>query len=113
MPMIILGSKGSGKTHLMRFFSYELQRIKYKEGLKKGLEKDKFIGIYLRCSGFNSDRFSNKGQSEEVWGSIYAYYWELWLAQITLNIILDLKKNRIIEIPNEKRNCWRNYWVTK
>ena len=102
MPMILLGSKGSGKTHLMRYFSYELQKIKYQENLKKGLEDDKFIGIYVRCSGFNSERFSNKGQSDEIWGSVYAYYWELWLAQITLNSIIDLQHKNIVEIPNEQ-----------
>ena len=26
MPMIIVGSKGSGKTHIMKYFSYELQK---------------------------------------------------------------------------------------
>lgn len=102
MPMILLGSKGSGKTHLMRYFSYELQKIKYQEDLKKGLEDDKFIGIYVRCSGFNSERFSNKGQSDEIWSSVYAYYWELWLAQITLNSIIDLQHKNIVEIPNEQ-----------
>lgn len=102
MPMILLGSKGSGKTHLMRYFSYELQKIKYQENLKKGLEDDKFIGIYVRCSGFNSERFSNKGQSDEIWSSVYAYYWELWLAQITLNSIIDLQQKNIVEITNEK-----------
>ena len=103
MPMILLGSKGSGKTHIMRYFSYELQKTKHQGDLKKGLEDDKFIGVYLRCSGFNSDRFSNKGQSEEIWDTVYAYYWELWLAQITLNIILDLQKKNIITIPNEQK----------
>lgn len=102
MPMIILGSKGSGKTHLMRYFSYELQKIKYQKNLKQGLENDKSIGVYVRCSGFNSERFSNKGQSDEVWSSVYAYYWELWLAQITLNIIIDLQERNIVEIQDEK-----------
>ena len=103
MPMILLGSKGSGKTHLMRYFSYELQKIRYQEDLANGLEEDKFIGIYVRCSGFNSERFSGKNQSEELWSAVYAYYWELWLAQITLNIILDLQKQNIITIPNEQQ----------
>lgn len=102
MPMIILGSKGSGKTHLMRYFSYELQKIKYQENLKKGIEDDKFIGVYVRCSGFNAERFSNKGQSDEIWSSVYAYYWELWLAQITLNIIIDLQDKGIVQIPDEQ-----------
>jgi hypothetical protein len=102
MPMIILGSKGSGKTHLMRYFSYELQKIKYKNDLKTGFDNDKFIGIYVRCSGFNAERFSNKGQSDEIWRSVYAYYWELWLTQISLNIIIDLMRNDIVEITDEK-----------
>jgi hypothetical protein len=102
MSMIILGSKGSGKTHLMRYFSYELQKKKYEADLKKGFEDDKFIGVYVRCSSFNSERFSEKGQSDEIWRSIYSYYWELWLTQISLNIIIDLQKNGIIEITNEQ-----------
>ena len=28
MPMIIIGSKGSGKTHIMKYYSYELQKIR-------------------------------------------------------------------------------------
>lgn len=102
MPMIILGSKGSGKTHLMKYFSYELQKIKHKKDIIQGLEEDKFIGVYVRCSGFNSDRFSKKGQSEEVWAAIYAYYWELWIAQISLSIIIDLIRNNVFFIANEK-----------
>lgn len=101
MPMILLGSKGSGKTHLMRYFSFELQKIKY-PNLKEGLEKDKFIGVYVRCSGFNSERFSKKGQSDEIWATIYSYYWELWIGQILLNIMIDLKKKKIIDISDEK-----------
>lgn len=102
MPMIILGSKGSGKTHLMRYFSYELQKIKHKKNLKKGIDEDKFIGIYVRCSGLISERFNGKERTDEMWLNVYSYYWELWIAQISLNIILDLVSNNIIVLPNEK-----------
>ena len=56
MPMIIVGSKGSGKTHIMKYFSYELQKIT--KPINEGLVKDKFIGVYIRCSGFNADKYS-------------------------------------------------------
>ncbi len=89
MPMLILGGKGSGKTHLMRYFSFALQRLRFeKQGLTclQGVGADRYIGVYLRCGGLNSDRFCGKGQSEDVWKDLFAYYCELWLAQELLDI---------------------------
>jgi len=92
MPMLILGSKGSGKTHLMRYFSYSLQKLRHKEVLL-GLQEEEFVGIYLRCGGLNAKRFSGKGQSQELWRDVFAYYTELWLAQLTLAVIIDAVQN--------------------
>jgi hypothetical protein len=89
MPMLILGGKGSGKTHLMRYFSYPLQRIRYGQDLMAEIQKEKYIGIYLRCGGLNSARFRDKGQTDEMWTDIFAYYMELWLSQLTLKIVED------------------------
>jgi hypothetical protein len=89
MPMLILGGKGSGKTHLMRYFSYPLQRIRYGKDVLGGIKKDKYIGVYLRCGGLNSARFKNKGQSEEIWADVFAYYMELWLSQLMLTTVLS------------------------
>lgn len=102
MPIILLGSKGSGKTHLMRYFSYDLQKIRHSNNIKDGLEKDNFIGIYLRGSSLNSDRFNGKGQSEEVWNVVYSYYWELWIGQLLLNILDDLFNQQFISLDEEK-----------
>src|SRR5580704_17971273 len=82
MPMFILGGKGSGKTHLMRYFSYALQCIRHKKDVIGGIKNDKYIGVYLRCSSLNSLRFREKGQREEMWEEVFAYYMELWLSQI-------------------------------
>ncbi|MHB8730850.1 MAG: ORC-CDC6 family AAA ATPase [bacterium] len=92
MPMFILGGKGSGKTHLMRYLSYELKKLRYETGpdRRAGLMNEGYLGIYLRCSGLNAQRFSGKGQSEEIWQSVFAYHSELWFAQHTLLTILDL-----------------------
>lgn len=90
MPMIILGGKGSGKTHMMRYLSFALQQIRHAPDLSAGIAHEGYLGIYMRCSGLNSTRFRDKGQSEEVWASVFAYYMELWLGQLVLETFRQL-----------------------
>ena len=90
MPMLILGGKGSGKTHLMRYFSYAVQKIRYPTEILNGLKKEGFLGIYLLCGSLNSERFRGKGQKEETWRSLFSYYIELWLAEILISILCDI-----------------------
>jgi hypothetical protein len=89
MPTFIMGAKGSGKTHLMRYHSFELQTLRYHQkhiSIREGIALDGYVGIYMRCSGLNSGRFANKRQSAEVWKELFAYYIELWLAQHLLHL---------------------------
>jgi hypothetical protein len=90
MPMFLLGGKGSGKTHIMRYFSFNLQKIRYGEDIVQKIREDKYIGIYLRCGGLNSSRFVGDNEKQEVWKNIFGYYLELWFSQLLINIFLDL-----------------------
>lgn len=90
MPMLILGGKGSGKTHLMRYFSYPVQKIRHPTDILSGLQKEGFLGIYLLCGGLNSERFRGKGQPEETWAGLFSYYIELWLGQILISTLNDI-----------------------
>ena len=90
MPMLILGGKGSGKTHLMRYFSFSLQKIRHAANLEHGLIEEGYLAIYLRCGGLNGGRFRHKGQDEDVWSTIFAYYMEIWLAQLVLDIAREV-----------------------
>jgi len=102
-PMLIIGSKGSGKTHMLKYFSYELQKIRYKEDYSDILTKDKYLGIFMRCSGINSERFKGKTYTEEQWLSIFGYYLDLWFAQKLLRIIQDfnIPSDQQVSISNE------------
>lgn len=101
-PMIIRGSKGSGKTHIMRYFSYELQKLRYGNHLKERLDNDGFIGVYIACSGFNAEKYTGKGVDEDRWSILFSYFWELWVGERLVSYLLDLRKEQIISEDEEK-----------
>jgi len=88
MPMFVLGGKGSGKTHLLRYFSYSLQKLRHAIPIE-GVREDGYIGVYLRCGGLNASRFIGKGQSAEAWATLFQQYTDIWLAQLFLGIVKD------------------------
>jgi hypothetical protein len=102
MPSLVLGAKGSGKTHLMRYHSFELQMLRYGanptvEEIQTGVANDGYIGIYALCGSINSSRFRGKRQSEEKWREIFAYYLELWLSHHLLQVVEKLQLGDDVE----------------
>lgn len=79
VPMFLLGGKGSGKTHLLRYCSSAVQALRH-SSLRKAIEVEGYIGTYASADGLNVHRFAGKGQSEETWLPVFAYSFELWLA---------------------------------
>lgn len=93
MPTYILGSKGSGKTHLMRYASFPLQKKRFARdelGLCDGARRDGYVGIYMLCSGLETGRFQGKGQSPEAWHEVFSYYLELSLGVAALRVAEQL-----------------------
>lgn len=76
----VLGGKGSGRTHLMRYYSSSLQALRIRERGFDTLLKEGYAGIYVNCGTLNAERFCGKGQSDDKWNAIFAYYFDLWLA---------------------------------
>ncbi|CAC9973711.1 ORC-CDC6 family AAA ATPase [Flavobacterium panici] len=102
MPMIILGSKGSGKTHIMKHFSFTSQNLRWKNDILNGLKMDGYLGTYLRCSGLNGFKFKDKGeQVTEDWQTIFSYYLELWLSQLLLKNVIKILEEGSLIISNE------------
>lgn len=80
MPMLLLGGKGSGKTHLMRYYSSTVRKLAFDGSLLKAVASDHYLGLYVRADGLNVGRFDGKGETEDKWAAIFSYYFELWLA---------------------------------
>lgn len=90
-PKFILGGKGSGKTHVLRYFSFPLQRVRANgRRIIDVVVEDSYVGIYVRCRGLDASRFSGKAQSNEKWQSTFTYYMDLWLAYHVLDIVRHL-----------------------
>src|SRR4051812_1707989 len=47
MPRFLVGGKGGGRTHLLRYFSYPLQRLRSDSGIQAQLHGDGYLGIYF------------------------------------------------------------------
>jgi hypothetical protein len=97
--MFILGGKGSGKSHLMRYYSFPVQEIRYRKDLRsivEGIKCDGYLGIYARCGGMDSSRFDGKALTEEKWSALFAYYFELWVADKTLAAVQSLVESGLI-----------------
>lgn len=97
MPMLLLGGKGSGKTHLMRYCSASVQSLRHDGSLSTAVGKEGYLGIYVSADGLNVGRFAGKGQTQETWAAIFGFYFELWL---TLNLIsIIILKNKSEPVP--------------
>lgn len=93
-PLLILGGKGSGKTHWMRYYSFPLQLYRFdKRSIRplEGLREDGYIGIYVLLGGLNFERFRGRGQSDEIWRGLFEYYFELWLTQEIIQTLCSIK----------------------
>ena len=94
MATVVLGGKGSGKTHLFRYFSHPVQTKSYGNGdWLESVLKDGYVGIYTRAAGLNCSRFNGKGICQGHWKEIFRYYVELWLGQEFLDVASDLVKH--------------------
>jgi hypothetical protein len=90
MPMQVIGGKGSGKTHLLRYFSRPVQLMRQGTAPSRLGTQQEFIGIYVKCDSLNASRFSGKGQQEDIWSAVFQYFLDLWLAQILLSQLPNL-----------------------
>ena len=89
MATLILGGKGSGKTHLLRYFAYPVQPMRHKDTSNpiNILARDQYVGVYTRAGDLNSARFHGKGIDNDSWLATFGYYVDLCLGQSFLDVM--------------------------
>lgn len=91
----LLGAKGSGKTHLLRYHSFKVA-LKRSESIEKTLQSTKAVGIYLRFPN-DTNKFDDLGKEKGL--IFFTYYMELLILRSFFDLIKDIcvLKNILIE----------------
>lgn len=92
-PMFLLGGKGTGKTHILRFYSYRAQKsraIKKNKSPIEQIRNENFISVYVELGNFGFERFKGAQISQTIWNEWYFYYINLLFIDLYLDIISDL-----------------------
>ena len=98
LPKYVIGGKGCGKTHILRYFSIHSQLIKYNNDVIELIKKEKFIGIYTTFSILSSTKFKGKYLEEDQWLQIFKAFFQLHTLEIFLNDISEIVKLGNVEI---------------
>jgi hypothetical protein len=99
----ILGSKGSGKTHLLRYQSYQVARQRWanKAGLSI-VESAGCLAVFLRTTNIDAPRFEMAGGTPAAWQQLFSIHLELRLAELVLDALQDIKGNSTNEQFDDK-----------
>lgn len=89
----ILGSKGSGKTHLLRYNSYQVARLR--APMSSGLslvDETGCVAIFLRTTNMDAGRFELKNESETALQQLFSVHLELRLAELVGEVLQDIQE---------------------
>lgn len=88
----ILGGKGTGKTHLLRYHSYQVARRRFAS--ETGLEvlgKLGYLAVFLRTTALDAARFEAIDGVRVNWQMLFGVYLELRLAESVLDAVCDVQ----------------------
>jgi hypothetical protein len=90
----ILGGKGTGKTHLLRYHSYQVSR--QREADTSGIEtlkKHGYCAIFLRATGLDASRFESEADGK--WQHLFGVYLELKLTEVLMDALVDVQRTSV------------------
>lgn len=99
----ILGGKGSGKTHLLRYYSYPVIRLREADiGGLETISRHGFLAVFLRATGLDSTRFEAAASAAPSWQQLFGIYLELRLLEVMLDVLLDIRNTSKAEFLDDK-----------
>lgn len=116
MPFIIQGSRGSGKTMLFKYYSYDAQKIVAKQygSIIDHFKKCGGVGFYFRCDApfINSLKAVCADSPLEKWEDIFSYYMQLRISLSIIDMMLDLENEGEISLNEYEQGILGSVSVT-
>ncbi|WP_081333392.1 hypothetical protein [Burkholderia vietnamiensis] len=90
----VLGGKGTGKTHILRYFSYQALCLRHQgqSGIAV-LRRNRFLAVFLRANGLDASRFESPTDTKEKWQAAFAFYFEIRLVEAALEVLALVRAN--------------------
>jgi hypothetical protein len=88
----ILGGRGSGKTHLLRYHSYPAVRLRSQK--LSGLDvvtTHGYLAVFLRATALDAARFEGAAVATGRWQQLFGVYLEMKLVEGVLEALCDIK----------------------
>lgn len=87
----ILGSKGSGKTHLLRYYSYPVARLRAPRASGLSIVRDnRCLAVFLRTTNMDAGRFELPSQASSAWQHLFSVHLELRLVDLVVEALRDI-----------------------
>ena len=92
----LLGAKGSGKTHLLRYYSFKVALKRFRD-LDTTLKSMKAVGVYLRFPN-DANKFDDLGSERAL--KFFSSYLELLILRSFLDLLKDICEKKEISIDD-------------
>jgi len=92
---VLIGGRGTGKTMLLKSmaFEYKSNSLPRSEEIWRN---EHYLGCYIRIDTHIVSNFRGRGISEEVWGELYAHYFNFRATQQIVNTIKKIITLRLV-----------------
>ena len=89
-PLFLTGGKGSGRTHLLRYWSYPVQLHGSNNDHRRTLERKGYLGIYVLLGGINASRLVSVRVSDELSSTLFGAHLDLAVAASLCRVLKTL-----------------------
>lgn len=95
MPVVLQGSRGSGKTTILKYFSFPVQCERAQQNnisIRKQIVRDGGVGFYLRCDDSFLSMFKTVFSVllKDAWQECFKHYLELFFSKNILTMISEV-----------------------